>query len=123
MPRYLISYDLKSSEPSPHRPLLDAAEGQDLLYVLHATELYRLPNTTLWGIFADKKAARDAFERAIADAERVIGRKITLEKRVITGFRDFFVRSDKRKKPDSRWLGTSDFETCREHQLNDPFFR
>lgn len=122
MPQYLISYDLKSSDPSPHKPFLDAAEKEDLLYVYKASTLNRLPNTTVWGIFADKDAARAAFDRALSAAGRKLGRAIVLEKRIITRLSDLYVRSDVSKAPVRQWLGTSDLETCRKHQLNDPDF-
>lgn len=33
MPDYLITYDLKSGSPDPHKPFLTAAEKEGLLYV------------------------------------------------------------------------------------------
>ena len=123
MPRYLISYDLKSSDPSPYKPVLDAAEKQGLLYVIKGTDLHRLPNTTLWGAFATRDAANGAFDRALAAAAKAISRRIVVEKRIVAEMDDFGVRSDKRKPPETRWTGRTGFETCRLHQLNDPFFR
>lgn len=122
MPQYLISYDLRSSSPSPHKPFLDAAEKEDLLYVYKATTLNRLPNTTVWGVFASKDAARAAFDRALTAAGDKLGKAIVLEKRVITLLSDFYIRSDVSKAPVKQWLGSSDLETCRKHQLNDPDF-
>lgn len=123
MPQYLVTYDLEDDSPSPYGEFLVAAKAEGLLYVYKAgAELNRLPNTTLWGNFADKDAVRAAFERALLAAKRKLGYEIVLQKRVITAIRDAYFRSDVRKAPERRWTGSSDFETCRLHQENDPFF-
>lgn len=122
MPRYLISYDLKDSTPSPYRPILDAFEKEGLLYVVKGTYLHRLPNTTIWGIFPNAKAAGKAFDRAKAAAAKSIGRAIVVEKRFVAHLGGGTVLSDRRKAPEPQWTGKTDFETCRLHQVNDPFF-
>lgn len=123
MTDYLISYDLFTGAGSPHREFLTQAETEGLLYVWRgASYVNRLPNTTLWGVFASRDAADAAFERARAKTEKKVGYKVVVEKRVTTGFEDTIVTSDKRKAPDPRWTGATSFETSRLHQLNDPFF-
>lgn len=117
-----MSYDLKETSPKPHKEFILAAEKQGLLYVYQADDLFRLPNTTIWGAFDGKEGVRDAFERAQTAAEKKLGIKIVLEKRLITKLADFFIRSDKRKVPENKWTGATHLETCRKHQLNDPFF-
>lgn len=124
MPDYLISYDLKSGNPSPYRPFLDAAEKQGLLYVWEGKQyVSRLPNTTLWGIFSTTAAANAAFDAALAAASRDVGYSIKLEKRATTAMSASSILSDVRKEPDPRWTGRTSFETSRRHQLNDPLFR
>lgn len=47
MPAYLVSYDLKSGDPSPHSAFLTCAEPEGWLYVFKGKRVFRLPNTTL----------------------------------------------------------------------------
>lgn len=123
MADYLVTYDFKVGASSQYKEFVECAEIEGLIYVYDlGDELARLTNTTLWGVFSDKKAAKAAFERAQTAAETKLGRKITLEKRVITQMADVFVRSDKKKRPDARWIKSTKFETCRAHQKNDSFF-
>lgn len=123
MADYLVTYDFKVGAPSQYKEFVECAEIEGLIYVYDlGKELARLTNTTIWGVFADKKAAKAAFERAQAAAEKNLGRKIVLEKRVITQMADVFVRSDTTKLRDARWTKPTKFETCRAHQKNDPFF-
>ena len=122
MPSYLITYDL-AERRSPHQTFIEEAEQADLLYVWKgSTDLWRLPNTTIWGIFPTVDKAKAAFDQALAATEKRLGGKVTVEKRVITGFRDYSVKSDRHKQPAAKWTETSDFETSRLHQLNDPYF-
>jgi hypothetical protein len=120
---YLVTYDFKVGAPSQYKEFVECAEIEGLVYVYDlGDELARLSNTTIWGVFPDKKAAKAAFERAQTSAEKNLGRKIVLEKRVITQMADVFVRSDIKKPRDARWTKSTKFETCRAHQKNDPFF-
>jgi hypothetical protein len=124
MPDYLITYDLADGSPDPHKPFLTAAAAEGLLYVWKgANYVNRLPNTTVWGVFATKEAADNAFDRALATAAKAVGHSVTMEKRCTTGMDNTSVTSDRRKKPEARWTGRTSFETSRLHQLNDPFFR
>lgn len=123
MAKYLITYDLKNTNPSPYTTFLEECEKEDLLYIYEVSgELIRLPNSTIWGIFSNRKAARTAFDQALAAAEKRLGRKITLEKRAIVGIAGASFLSDKQKSPEPKWTKSTSFETCRAHQLSDPFF-
>jgi hypothetical protein len=125
MAQILVTYDLKKKDPPPHKVFLEEAEKQNLLYIYEGASgnLLRLPNTTLWGMFDDAAAARDAFDRARAAAEERLGKKIKVEKRVVAelGGGSLFV-SDKKKAPEEKWKKRTALETCRAHQLNDGFF-
>jgi hypothetical protein len=52
-----------------------------------------------------------------------VGYTIKLEKRMTVEETNTLVTSDKRKLPESKWTGTTAFETSRLHQLNDPYFK
>jgi hypothetical protein len=124
MTDYLITYDLEEGSPDPHKPFLSAAANEGLLYVWKgANYVNRLPNTTVWGVFATKEAADAAFDRALSATARTVRREVSLEKRCTVEMSKTTVKSDRRKKPDPRWTGNTNFETSRLHQLNDPFFR
>jgi len=121
---FLITYDLKSGSPDAHKPFLTAAEKEGLLYVWRGADyVNRLPNTTLWGPFECKEAANKAFDRALAAAGKTVGYAVKLEKRATSEMAHTVVTSDKRKKPNPRWTGSTSFETSRRHQVNDPFFK
>jgi hypothetical protein len=122
MTEYVVSYDLKETAPKPHKEFILAAEKEGLLYVFQVTDLYRLPNTTIWGNFDSAEAVKAAFERAQTAAEKKLGIKIVLEKRLISELDDWLIRSNEKKAAEKKWTGSTKFETCRKHQLNDPFF-
>ena len=89
MPNYLITYDLASRTPDAHKPFLTAAEKQGLLYIWKGAEyVSRLPNTTIWGVFASSDAAIKAFDLALSTASKAVGYNIALEKRCVTLFQD-----------------------------------
>lgn len=124
MTDYLITYDLKSRTPDAHKPFLTAAERQGLLYVwVGQRYVSRLPNTTVWGVFPSAEDANQAFDKALDAASAAVGYTVTLEKRCVTAMSDSSVKSDRRKEPESKWSGRTNFETSRLHQVNDPFFR
>ncbi|RWN66656.1 MAG: hypothetical protein EOR99_16010 [Mesorhizobium sp.] len=123
MADYLITYDFKDGVSKQWEEFVDCAEAEGLLYVFHATsKLFRLTNTTLWGVFSDTDAATAAFDKALSAAEKAVGRKIVLEKRFIAAIPTWSIGSDKNKAPESRWTKSTKFETCRADQKNDPFF-
>lgn len=120
----VITYDLKSGSPDPHKIFLTSAEREGLLYVWKgASYVSRLPNTTVWGIFSSTEEADQAFDRALSVASKKVGYPIVLEKRCTTEMESPLVMSDRRKKPETKWTGGTSFDTSRLHQLNDPFFR
>lgn len=123
MPNIMIGYDLKTGSPAPYGPFIRAAEKEGLLYVWKgAAYVSRLPNTTVWGVFADCSAANVAFDRALAAASKVVGYTIKMEKRMTVQYDGANCTSDKRKVPLQQWTGTTEFQTSRLHQNNDPFF-
>ncbi|MBY3094912.1 hypothetical protein HFO65_29970 [Rhizobium laguerreae] len=120
--KFLFAYDLTASKP-PHAAFIAAALTEGLLYVYTVKDkLCRLPNTTLWGRFETQEAAVAAFNTAKMAAEKAIGAKITLEKRVVLAMNGATFTSDKRKAPDPKWTKGTKFATCREHQAKDPYF-
>jgi hypothetical protein len=124
MPEFVISYDLKKDADGVHAAFLKAAEKSGLLYIFMSTDkIFRLPNTTVWGTFRDRDAAEAAFDAALAAAGKVINRTITLEKRFVTSIGSWSAKSDLIKKPQQPWIGKTKSETCRLHQLNDPYFK
>ncbi|MEN5083077.1 hypothetical protein ABE438_11380 [Bosea sp. TWI1241] len=123
MADYLVTYDFKVGASSQYKEFVECAEAEGLLYFFHGTEqLHRLTNTTLWGVFVSTEEAKKAFDRAKAAAEGKVGRKIVLEKRVITLLSGWSILSDTKKAPETKWTKSTKFETCRAHQKNDPFF-
>ena len=124
MPGYLITYDIKETKPDPHPSVLTHAEKNDLLYLrlTKKNNIYRLPDTTLWGVFANAKAARKAFDSAVAAAAKALGTTVVVEKLYLTMIGDTDHESDKKKPAEKKWTGKTVFETCRLHQLNDKFF-
>lgn len=119
----LMSYDLKKTDPAPHKVFLKEAEKQNLLYIYQAGsgKLLRLPNATLWGVFRDEASARDAFEKAHQAAEARLGKKITVEKRVVPALGDGSLFVSAKEDLEGKWKKTMPL-TCRPHQLNDRFF-
>ena len=82
MTDYLITYDLESGSPDPHKPFLNAAQNEGLLYVWKgSTYVNRLPNTTIWGQFSSAESANEAFNRALKAAGISVDYSITIEKR------------------------------------------
>jgi hypothetical protein len=124
MAKYLITYDLKSGSPDEHKIFLAEAEKEGLLYVWTGdTNVLRLPETTIWGVFASVDDALAAFDLALEETSRRVGYSIELERRFVAGMDGVMARSNVRKKPVPKWTGSTTFETSRLHQLNDPDFR
>ena len=121
MTRYIASYDLTKG----HSEFLAAALDEGWTYVFPVSgELFRLPNTTLWGNFADRTAAQAAFTRALDAAQMELGRRCKRTKSIIgplpQGAR---VLSDVKKATEPEYtVEGDDFTTCRLHQLHDEFF-
>jgi hypothetical protein len=127
MPDFLITYDLQdapSGKSDPHKPFLTAAQKEGLLYVWKGKNyVSRLPNTTVWGTFANIEAADAAFQRALTAASKQVGYGIVREKKATASMERANVMSDVRKVPEAKWTGKTWFETSRLHQLNDPLFK
>lgn len=120
----IITYDLKSASPDPHKPFLTAAEKEGLLFVWKgASFVNRLPNTTVWGVFNSSEDADLAFDRALKATSQKVGYTINLEKRCTAEMTSPLVVSDHRKKPEEKWTGSTSYKTSQLHQINDPFFR
>ncbi|MGY3585730.1 hypothetical protein ACVIGB_005213 [Bradyrhizobium sp. USDA 4341] len=123
MADFLLTYDFDVGATDQWREFVESAEAEGLLYVFHGTsKLFRLTNTTLWGVFADSDAAVAAFDRALSAAERAVNRKIVLEKRFVCKIAIWAIRSNENKLPEPQWTRSTKFETCKAHQKNDPFF-
>lgn len=88
MPRFIASYDLKSSNPSPYSAFLDEVKklGWQCWILSSADVWYRLPNTTLVGMFNDMNAAKVAFNAIKPAAESVLGVTIVVEKQIIAQY-------------------------------------
>lgn len=83
MTRYLISYDLKKTNPQPYEEVLEQAAkvGWTVwIFAPNKNKWYRLPNTTLVGEFDNRDAAKKAFDTAIQGAAKSLGISITVEK-------------------------------------------
>jgi len=123
MPAYAFTYDIESTRPDPHKPFLDAAAEEGLLYLrVVGPNVCRLPNTTVWGIFQTRALAAAAFERAVKAAAKTTGKPVNVEKRLSFSLQDSGYISDVKKLPEPDWTGSNDFETARLHQLFDDFF-
>uniref|UniRef100_B0T944 Uncharacterized protein n=1 Tax=Caulobacter sp. (strain K31) TaxID=366602 RepID=B0T944_CAUSK len=123
MPRFLVSYDVSAG----HDQVLDAGLERGWLYVFQrGRTLYRLPNTTLWGVFSSGEVAVLAFQEVVAAARSALGAPLTLRKSAVMALPPVVhLTSDVSKTPDPLWMLPSepdDYSTCRLHQLFDPDF-
>lgn len=86
MAKFLATYDLKETNPSPHSKFLENApkNGWQLWVLSSGNEWYRLPNTTLAGEFPTMDAAETALKKVRADTEAALGKTVTMEKWIIT---------------------------------------
>ena len=86
MPRYIASYDLKNTTPSPYGPFIEAAEDNGWTVWIKAAEgeWNRLPNTTLIGDFDDIDAAVSALKQTRTDASKVINVDIKMPKWIVS---------------------------------------
>jgi hypothetical protein len=119
---FLIAYDLNAAG-SPHKVFLDEAVNEGLLYVLSGSiGIDRLPNTTLWGQFANSDDCVKAFRRVAVRVATRTGRAVNVEKFIVTSMANLKFTSDVRVQPKPQWTGRTTFETSRLHQLSDPAF-
>lgn len=100
MPRFIASYDLKSSSPNPHSTFLDEAKKLGWqCWILSSNDFwYRLPNTTLVGTFSDMNAAKVAFNAIKPATEAVIGVAVIVEKHIIAEYSSVSFNSDVTQK-------------------------
>ncbi|KFC63958.1 hypothetical protein FG93_05468 [Bosea sp. LC85] len=81
---FVITYDLKSTDPDPHTPFLKHALTHGLSsWTDVGGEMMKLPNTTLTGSFASLAEAEAAFDRALQATRRELWAPVTLVKRFI----------------------------------------
>lgn len=85
MAKYIASYDLRETSPSPHAEFLEQAKAKGWrLWILSGkNERYRLPNTTLDGDFADREAAVAALKATRTATEAKLGRPVVMEKWIV----------------------------------------
>jgi len=85
MPSFIACYDLKETNPSPHTKFLEKALANKWFLWIRASngKAYRLPNTTLIGIFATRDAAVAALEKTRADTQAELGRTVTMPKWIV----------------------------------------
>ncbi|MHC1548794.1 hypothetical protein [Phyllobacterium sp. K27] len=88
MPKFIATYDLRETNPSPHSTFLDQAtkNGWALWILSDKDEWYRLPNTTLVGVFDNRPAAVAALKATRSATEKTLGRDVTMEKWIVTDY-------------------------------------
>ncbi|EHP93429.1 hypothetical protein MetexDRAFT_1650 [Methylorubrum extorquens DSM 13060] len=98
MPKFLVSYDLRSTDPDPHGEFLDQVESAGwTVWKLAPNGLYyHLPNTTLTGVFRDIDTARSAFQSAWGKTKSK-GYKVIVEKWIIVEYNAATYNSDDRE--------------------------
>ncbi|ASS57594.1 hypothetical protein [Rhizobium leguminosarum] len=88
MARYIAVYDIAETYPDPHSEFITQAEKLGWVTWVWAParqKWYKLPNTTLIGEFADRDAAKAAFNDAAKAARAEVG-KLTIEKYFIADY-------------------------------------
>ncbi len=86
MPKFIASYDLENTYPSPYGPFLEAAEAFGWFPWIKSSsgKWYRLPNTTLIGDFSDLEAAVAALRATRAATEDAIGTQLRIQKWIVS---------------------------------------
>lgn len=99
MPKFIATYDLTNTSPSPYTAYRDAAiELGWAVWILGSNDVwYRLPNTTLVGTFDNMDAADKAFDAIKPAAEKKLGRSITVEKHILANYTSSRFASDERQ--------------------------
>jgi hypothetical protein len=83
MTQFLGTYDFKKTSPEPYTAFLAAAERHGWYHWITddtTGKRFRLPNTTVQGDFINYTAAAAAFDVALNEAARAIGKSIMIEK-------------------------------------------
>jgi len=102
MARYIAVYDIADTNPDPHSEFITQGEKLGWVTWVWAPTLqkwYKLPNTTLIGDFADRDAAKAAFNGA-AKAARAEKGKLTIEKYFIADYGSGVFDSDVTADPE-----------------------
>ncbi|MEY9830783.1 hypothetical protein [Sinorhizobium fredii] len=88
MARFLASYDLTRTDPSPHSAYLKAAEEKGWSTWIESSDgaWYRLPNTTIVATFDNIEEAAKSFHSIKPAAEAEFGRKVTVEKYIVVHY-------------------------------------
>ncbi|WP_266030404.1 hypothetical protein [Brucella intermedia] len=96
MAKFIATYDLTNTNPSPYSEYLSAAKelGWSVWILSSQSVWYRLPNTTLVGEFSDMDAAEKAFDSIKGRAEKKLGRPITVEKMIVANYTSSRFNSD-----------------------------
>lgn len=97
MPDYLVTYDLRVTDPDPHGEFLDQAVARGwavFKWGPQSQKWLRLPNTTLVGEFSSRDAAKDAFDQARAATQSVLGVRVTVEKYILSTYGNALFSSD-----------------------------
>lgn len=86
MAKYIASYDLEDTDPSPYNVFLEAAaeNGWSPWIQGKLDKWYRLPNTTLVGEFLSLDDAVDALRQARISAEKSIGVRLNMPKWIVS---------------------------------------
>jgi hypothetical protein len=100
MPRYIVTYDLKRTNPDPHAVFLKQARTHGWNYWLLGTDNVwrRLPNTTLQGMFETLADARKSLDEVKTATEKDIGLLVVVEKMFVAGYTTYYLTSDKRQR-------------------------
>lgn len=104
MTDYIVTYDLTRTTPEPYSTMLDEAEKRGWsrwIWGPTNKKWLRLPNTTLVGEFANRDAAKKAFDDAVAATGTAIGRKVTVEKFILASYSGATFNSDEKADPQS----------------------
>ena len=99
MPMFIVSYDLKETDPDPHQTFLEKAKehGWKLWIKGKSGTSYRLPNTTLEGSFDTRAEAVTALKATRNDTAEELGIKVTMEKWIVAEYSGSTFDSDKKK--------------------------
>ncbi|MGV7217539.1 hypothetical protein [Bradyrhizobium sp. UFLA05-112] len=99
MPVYLASYDLKGSSPDPHPIFLKQAAAQGWkLWILGLNNVrYRLPNTTLVGMFDSLAVAEARLEAPRLATENEMGGTVTTSKWIVAEYGPTRLNSNERQ--------------------------
>lgn len=104
MTRFVVTYDLKNTTPSPYATF--RAEAEKLKWETtikdNDNKIWRLPNTTLIGTFPTKDAALAAFFAIEPATNKTLNTKITVEKHFIASYTEGSFKSNEEVKPPSK---------------------